>query len=222
MLAAPARAQPTAACAFDRGRASRDNRRLSRLSAVAMSVAPSPAAYARPSLRALLLAVLAMGAVVLLSNVLVQYPINDWLTWGAFPYPAAFLVSDAVNLRFGPRVARRIAWCGFVLAVLLSIWVATPRIAAASCSAFICAQLLDIAVFHRLRAGRWWRAPALATVCSATLDTAIFWSIAFAGSGLPWISWASGDLLVKLMVGTCLLAPFRVLLWRRVGAPPPA
>lgn len=175
--------------------------------------------FACPTLRSLLLAILAMGAVVLSSNVLVQYPINDWLTWGAFTYPAAFLVSDVVNLRFGPQVARRVAWCGFVVAVALSIWVAAPRIAAASCSAFICSQLLDIAVFHRLRTGNWWRAPAVSTLCGATLDTAIFWSIAFAGSGLPWISWATGDLAVKLGMGMFLLAPFRALLRKRMPAP---
>ena len=114
---------------------------------------------------ALVLAVLAMGAVVLLSNVLVQYPINDWLTWGAFSYPVAFLVSNLINRRFGPGPARRVAWIGFAVAVLLSIWVATPRIAIASCSAFIVAQLLDITVFDRLRRGSWWRAPMVATTC---------------------------------------------------------
>ncbi|MGY2436871.1 VUT family protein, partial [Escherichia coli] len=116
--------------------------------------------------RALVLAVLAMGAVVLLSNVLVQYPINDWLTWGAFSYPVAFLVSNLINRRFGPGPARRVAWIVFAVAVLLSIWVATPRIAIASCSAFIVAQLLDITVFDRLRRGSWWRAPMVATTCS--------------------------------------------------------
>lgn len=176
--------------------------------------------FAALTARALLLAVLAMGAVVLLSNVLVQFPINDWLTWGAFSYPLAFLVSNLINRRFGPRAARRVAWCGFALAVLLSLWLATPRIAAASCSAFIAAQLLDITVFDRLRRGTWWRAPLLATLCSATLDTAIFWSVAFADSGLPWISWAAGDLAVKLGMGLFLLAPFRALLWR--SAPPAA
>lgn len=176
---------------------------------------PQPAPVFAPSTpRALLLAVAAMGAVVLVSNVLVQYPINDWLTWGAFSYPLAFLVSNLVNRRFGPRVARRVAWCGFVLAVVLSVWVATPRIALASCSAFIAAQLLDISVFDRLRRGRWWRAPIVATTCSATLDTVVFWSIAFAGMALPWVSWAAGDLAVKLGIGVFLLAPFRALLWR--------
>ncbi|WP_369977224.1 queuosine precursor transporter [Xanthomonas bundabergensis] len=180
----------------------------------------SPPTFAALTPRALLLAVLAMGAVVLLSNVLVQFPINDWLTWGAFSYPLAFLVSNLINRRFGPRAARRVAWCGFALAVLLSIWIATPRIAAASCLAFIAAQLLDITVFDRLRRGRWWRAPIVATTCSATLDTTIFWSIAFAGSALPWVSWAAGDLAVKLGIGVFLLAPFRALLWRT--APPAA
>ncbi|MCD7097869.1 queuosine precursor transporter [Stenotrophomonas sp. MMGLT7] len=177
----------------------------------------SAPSISRFTLRSLLLAVLAMGAVVLASNVLVQYPINDWLTWGAFSYPVAFLVSNLVNLRFGVHAARRVAWCGFALAVLLSVWVATPRIALASCTAFISAQLLDIAVFDRLRAGNWWRAPAVATLCSATLDTTIFWSIAFAGSALPWVSWALGDLGVKLAMGVFLLAPFRALAWRAIS-----
>lgn len=171
-------------------------------------------AFAPLTPRALLLAVLAMGAVVLGSNVLVQYPLNDWLTWGAFSYPVAFLVSNLINRRFGPQAARKVAWAGFALAVVLSVWIATPRIAVASCVAFIVAQLLDITVFDRLRRGNWWRAPMVATTCSATLDTALFWSIAFAGSALPWVSWALGDLAVKLAIGVCLLAPFRALLWK--------
>lgn len=159
-------------------------------------------------------AVLAMGAVVLGSNVLVQFPINDWLTWGAFSYPVAFLVSNLVNRRFGPHAARRVAWAGFGLAVVASVAIATPRIAVASCTAFIASQLLDIKVFDRLRIGSWWRAPFVATLCSATLDTALFWSIAFAGVDLPWVSWAFGDLAVKLGVGVVLLGPFRALLNR--------
>lgn len=168
--------------------------------------------------RSLLLAVLAMGVVVLASNILVQYPINDWLTWGAFSYPVAFLVSNLVNRRFGPAAARRVAWAGFALAVLASVWLATPRIAIGSCSAFIAAQLLDIGVFDRLRHGRWWRAPLVASICSATLDTAIFWSVSFAGQPLPWISWALGDLAVKLAIAVCLLLPFRLALWRGADA----
>ncbi|QBG89552.1 VUT family protein [Xanthomonas oryzae] len=174
----------------------------------------SPPALAPLTARALTWAVLAMGAVVLLSNILVRYPVNDWLTWGAFSYPLALLLSNLINRRFGPRAARMVAWWGFALAVLLSFWLATPRIAAASCSAFIAAQLLDISVFDRLRSGRWWRAPIVATTCSASLDTTIFWSIAFAGAGLPWISWAAGDLAVKLGMGVFLLGRFRALLWR--------
>lgn len=183
------------------------------LSVLPATLHPRPV-FAPMTARARVLAVLAMGAVVLGSNVLVQYPLNDWLTWGAFSYPVAFLVSNLINRRFGPRPARRVAWAGFALAVALSFWIATPRIAAASCLAFIVAQLLDITVFDRLRRGSWWRAPMVATTCSATVDTAIFWSIAFAGSALPWTRWALGDLAVKLAIGVCLLVPFRALLWK--------
>ena len=172
--------------------------------------------------RDLLLAVLAMGVVVLGSNILVMYPINDWLTWGAFSYPVAFLVSNLVNRRFGPAAARKVAWVGFALAVLASIWLATPRIAIGSCLAFIASQLLDIGVFDRLRHGRWWRAPLVASVCSATLDTAIFWSVSFAGQPLPWVSWALGDLAVKLAIAICLLVPFRAALWKMASADTPA
>lgn len=168
--------------------------------------------------RDLLLAVLAMGVVVLGSNILVMYPINDWLTWGAFSYPVAFLVSNLVNRRFGPAAARKVAWAGFALAVLASIWLASPRIAIGSCLAFIASQLLDIGVFDHLRHGRWWRAPLVASVCSATLDTAIFWSVSFAGQPLPWLSWALGDLAVKLAIAICLLVPFRIALWKLAAA----
>lgn len=155
----------------------------------------------------------AMALVVVGSNYLVQFPINDWLTWGAFTYPAAFLVSDLLNRRFGPHAARRVAWAGFGFAVCVSLWAATPRIALASGTAFIVAQLLDIRVFHRLRDGPWWRAPLFAVIPAAVLDTALFFSIAFAGMGLPWVSWALGDLGVKLLVGVFMLAPFRMFMW---------
>lgn len=176
---------------------------------------PAPVSFTPSTPRALLVAVLAMGAVVLLSNVLVQFPINDWLTWGAFSYPLAFLVSNLVNRRFGPGPARRVAWCGFALAVLMSIWVASPRIAAASCLAFIASQLLDIRVFDRLRRGLWWRAPLVATVIAAVLDSIVFWGIAFAGTDGPWLTWALGDLGVKLGVGVLMLLPFRLLIGRQ-------
>jgi uncharacterized PurR-regulated membrane protein YhhQ (DUF165 family) len=164
--------------------------------------------------RAVAAGVLAMAAVVLASNLLVQFPINDWLTWGAFSYPVAFLVSDLVNRRFGPGPARRVAWAGFAVAVAASLWLAPARIAVASGAAFIASQLLDIQVFDRLRRGRWWRAPLVATLAAAALDTAVFWSIAFAGDGGPWVTWALGDLAVKLAVGVLMLLPFRLLIGR--------
>ncbi len=165
----------------------------------------------RPFIRA----ILAMGAIVLSSNILVQFPLNDWLTWGAFTYPVAYLVIDLVNRRYGPVVSRKVAWAGFAVAVLASLLLAPPRIALASGTAYIASQLLDIQVFDRLRQGNWWRAPLVSTVLSATLDTALFWSIAFAGANLPWTSWAAGDLAVKLGIGITMLLPFRIMIRRR-------
>ena len=156
----------------------------------------------------------AMAVVVLASNLLVQYPLNDWLTWGAFTYPVAFLVSELANRRHGPQLAQRIAWVGFAVAIAASLVLAPARIAAASGLAFLLSQWLDIGVFHRLRSGLWWRAPLVATVAAAVLDTAVFWGIAFAGSDLPWITLAVGDLGVKLAIGVLLLLPFRLLMGR--------
>ena len=158
----------------------------------------------------MLLAALAMAAVVLASNILVQFPLNDWLTWGAITYPFAFLVSELANRAHGPAHARRIAYVGFAVAVAASLLLAPPRIALASGLAFACSQLLDIHVFHRLRRGLWWRAPLVATLLAAMLDTAVFWSIGFAGEDLPWVTWALGDLGVKLVMGVGLLLPFRL------------
>jgi uncharacterized PurR-regulated membrane protein YhhQ (DUF165 family) len=159
------------------------------------------------------LAVLAMGVIVVGSNILVQYPINHWLTWGAISYPVAFLVADLLNRRFGPRAARKVAYVGFIAALIVSVWVATPRIALASGLAFLCAQLVDIHVFDRLRHQQWWRAPFLGGVAGATLDTFIFFSVAFAGTGVHWEALLVGDLAVKLAVNTTMLAPFRALMW---------
>lgn len=106
---------------------------------------------------------------------------------------------------------------GFAVAVLASLLLAPPRIAAASGLAFACSQLLDIHVFDRLRQGRWWRAPLVATLLAALLDTAVFWSIAFAGEDLPWVTWAIGDLGVKLAMGVSLLLPFRLWIGRRAA-----
>lgn len=157
----------------------------------------------------------AMAAVVVASNVLVQFPVNDWLTWGAFTYPVAFLVTDLTNRRLGPEAARRVAVAGFVAAVILSIWLATPRIALASGTAFLSAQLLDVTLFDRLRRRPWWQAPLASSTLASTWDTAVFFSLAFAGTGLPWVTWAVGDLGVKLAMALALLIPFRVLMGSR-------
>ena len=194
-----------------------------------------------------LAAVAAMVAVVAASNFLVQYPVavqlgpvnlGDILTWGAFTYPVAFLVTDLTNRAFGPARARLVVVAGFAVAVLLSIWLATPRIAIASGTAFLVAQFLDISIFHRLRNGAWWQAPMFSSLVSSALDTMIFFSLAmapaFAGidaffgmddSSLAfpapllgvgpevqlWVSLGLGDFLVKLALAVILLAPYKSL-----------
>lgn len=175
------------------------------------------ATLARPGVAQFAAAALAMAAVVLASNILVQYPINDWLTWGAITYPVAFLVSELVNRAHGPAQARRVAWVGFAVAVAASLVLAPARIAVASGTAFFLSQWLDIGVFDRLRHGSWWRAPLVATLLAAMLDTAVFWSIAFAGTEGPWVTWALGDLAVKLALGVALLLPFRLLISRQLA-----
>lgn len=189
--------------------------------------------------------VAAMAVVVAASNFLVQFPfayfgLGEILTWGAFTYPIAFLINDLTNRRFGPAVARRVVMVGFVLAMILSVLLASPRIALASGTAFLFAQLLDVAVFDRLRGSAWWRAPLISTLIGSTLDTALFFSLAFAaafsfldtGLGLEdgsltflvplfgmmgvevplWVSLALGDLVVKLLVGLTMLVPYGALI----------
>ncbi len=160
----------------------------------------------------LLLPVGAMTLVVVASNWLVQYPINDVLTWGAITYPFSFLITDLTTRLQGPQRARRVVWVGFALAVLLSVWLATPRIALASGTAFLAGQLLDIQVFQRLRAGSWWRAPLVSSTLGSVVDTLLFFSLAFAGTDLPWHTLAAGDLAVKLLLAVLALAPFRAAL----------
>jgi uncharacterized PurR-regulated membrane protein YhhQ (DUF165 family) len=185
---------------------------------------------------------LAMTLVVIAANVLVQFPFNHFglknvLTWGAFTYPLVFLVSDLTNRRYGKPAARRVAIAGFIVGVFFSVWVATPRIAIASGTAFLVGQFLDITVFGWLRRQSWWRAPLAATMVGSLIDTAIFFSFAFAapfalfdtgfghpdGSlgmivplfGMPaplWISLAAGDLSVKVAMGLLMLAPYGALL----------
>lgn len=158
------------------------------------------------------LGVLAMAVVVTVSNVAVQYPINDWLTWGALTYPVAFLVTDLTNRSLGTSVARRVVYVGFAFAVVLSIYFADWRIALASGSAFLAAQLLDIAIFDRLRKAAWWQAPLVSSGLASAVDTAIFFSLAFAGTGLPWVTWAIGDYGAKIAMALILLLPFRALM----------
>ena len=159
----------------------------------------------------LAVAVVAMGLVVLVSNIAVGFPINDWLTWGAFTYPVAFLVTDLTNRLFGPVSARRVVYAGFGIGVVLSLVFADPRIAVASGTAFLAAQLLDVTIFDRLRRQSWWKAPLISSLLSSIVDTALFFSIAFAGTGLPWPTWALGDLGAKLFMAAALLLPFRIL-----------
>lgn len=195
-----------------------------------------------PLLKNYLPFIAAMALVVVASNILVLHPFDhfgmkDLLTWGAFTYPLAFLVNDLTNRTYGKSTARRVVVAGFVLAVLLSIWLATPRIAIASGLAFLTGQLLDIQVFDRLRRQSWWKAPFLATLFGSVLDTLIFFVLAFSpmlgiidlafgmedGSlgfpatllGMPmalWVSLAIGDFAVKIIVGVISLVPYRALL----------
>lgn len=188
--------------------------------------------------RGLAIAVAAMCVVVAASNVAVQYPftpfgLQDYLTWGAFTYPAAFLITDLTNRHFGARATRRVVFAGFVLAVILSVMLATPRIAFASGTAFLTAQLLDVTVFDRLRGGVWWRAPLISSLLGSALDTVLFFTLAFAGAGLPdatyalaggisapvWMGWAFCDWLVKLACAGAMLVPFRAMMGRIAPLP---
>lgn len=155
---------------------------------------------------------LAMVAIVTVSNVAVQYPINDWLTYGALTYPVSFLVTDLTNRAHGPARTRRVVYAGFAVAVVLSVVLAGWRIALASGTAFLLAQLADVAVFDRLRRLRWWVAPLGSSLLASALDTAFFFTLAFAGTGLPWITWGLGDYGVKAGLALAMLVPFRALM----------
>jgi uncharacterized PurR-regulated membrane protein YhhQ (DUF165 family) len=165
-------------------------------------------------LQALWRPVLAMAIVIVLSNYAVQFPINDWLTWGAFTYPVVFLVTDLTNRACGPRAARRVAWAGFAIAVVASLAVAPWRIAVASGTAFIASQLMDVALFNRWRQANWWKAPLFGSLVASAVDTAIFFFLAFAGTDMDWLLLALGDLAMKLAMSLVLLAPYRALLPR--------
>jgi uncharacterized integral membrane protein (TIGR00697 family) len=200
----------------------------------------------------LIAGIAAMAAVVVASNVLVQFLFGNWLTWGAFTYPFAFLVTDLMNRLHGPSRARRVVFAGFAVGVACSLVgtqiegafgpLVTPRVAIGSGVAFLAAQLVDVAVFDRLREGAWWRAPFVSSLVGSALDTALFFSIAFSaalaplfpgtdvawanerlpllGVGPPaplWVSLAVADFSVKLGLAAAALAPFRALV-RRLAA----
>ena len=161
----------------------------------------------------------AMVVVVTGSNILVQFAISDWLTLAAFTYPISFLVTDLTNRRLGPGAARRVVYSGFAVAVVLSALLATPRIAVASATAFLVAQLLDIHVFNRLRDRQWWTPPLVSSLLGSAIDTTLFFALAFAGTGVPWVTLGLGDFAIKVLMALVLLVPFRGLL--KWTAPPP-
>ena len=193
--------------------------------------------------------IIAMAAIVVASNILVQFLFGNWLTWGAFTYPIAFLVTDVMNRVYGASVARRVVFVGFIVGVICSLIgtqimgefgpLVTLRIAVGSGVAFLTAQLLDVAIFDRLRDGRWWTAPLASTLIGSTVDKALFFTIAFsgalsflepandvswAGEMLPllgagpvsplWVSLAVADWGVKLSLALIALIPFRLIVER--------
>ncbi|NDY96634.1 queuosine precursor transporter [Wenzhouxiangella limi] len=156
----------------------------------------------------------AMVAIVASANYLVQFPVNEWLTWGALTYPISYFVTDLTNRWYGSELARRVVYVGFVLAVILSVWLASPRIALASGTAFLVSQLMDVAIFNRLREHSWWRAPLISSVLGSLVDTALFFALAFYGTDLPWVTLASGDYAVKVAIAGMMLGPYRMLVAR--------
>ena len=165
-----------------------------------------------------------MGVIVLSSNYLVQFPINYYglseiLTYGAFSYPVAFLITDLANRFYGKFVARKIVYFGFFIGIIFTLLFSTDfadlisvRIAIGSGVAFITAQLLDIQIFDRLRKKEWFIAPLTSSFIGSTVDTFLFFSIAFYATGVPWITLSLGDLAVKLFVSLLMLIPFKILL----------
>ena len=160
-----------------------------------------------------------MALVVALSNYLVQFPVNyiglqDVFTYGAFSYPVAFLITDLANRKYGKAVAKRIVYIGFVLGVALTLYFSTDfsnliskRIAIGSGSAFLIAQLFDVQVFDSLRKKVWFVAPLISSLIGSSIDTFLFFSIAFYGTGVNWVTLSLGDLFVKIFVALLMLIP---------------
>ncbi len=196
--------------------------------------------------RGLILGVVAMAAIVVASNILVQFLLGDWLTWGAFTYPFAFLVTDLMNRTYGPALARKVVFAGFVVGVICSLIgtqiilefgpAVSLRIALGSGFAFLVAQLTDVKIFDRLRIGSWWRAPLVSSFIGSSLDTFLFFSIAFSGAFIfldasqpngwarevipmfgigpeapLWVSLAVADFAVKMSLALVALGPYRRL-----------
>ena len=165
-----------------------------------------------------------MGVIVLASNYLVQFPINyygleDLLTYGAFSYPIAFLITDLANRSYGKMVARQIVYIGFAIGISFTLIFSTNfadlislRIAIGSGTAFLFAQLLDVQIFDKLRKSDWFIAPLTSSIIGSSVDTFLFFSISFYATGIPWLTLAFGDLMVKISVALAMLVPFRFLL----------
>lgn len=204
--------------------------------------------------RAHLPGILAMAAIVVASNILVQFLFGQWLTWGAFTYPFAFLVTDLMNRIYGAQAARKVVLAGFIVGIICSLIgtqiigefgpLVTLRIALGSGLAFLCAQLLDVSIFAALRNGRWWRAPLVSTLVGSSVDTVLFFTVAFSaslawlepgndvawanevlpllgyGPAVPlWVSLALADWMVKLSLALIALIPFRLISKRVLSAP---
>ena len=165
-----------------------------------------------------------MGVVVLISNYLVQFPIQHYdlekiLTYGAFSYPVAFLITDLANRSYGKVVARKIVYIGFAIGISFTLLFSTNfadlisiRIAIGSGVAFLVAQLLDVQIFDNFRKNKWYIAPLTSSIIGSTVDTFLFFSISFYATGVPWVTLSLGDLIVKVLVALIMLIPFRLLL----------
>ena len=165
-----------------------------------------------------------MALVVTISNYLVQFPVSyfglqDLLTYGAFSYPVAFLITDLANRKYGKNTAKKIVYLGFALGVIITLYFSTNysnlisiRIAIGSGTAFLAAQLIDVNIFDKLRNKIWFAAPLISSLIGSTIDTFLFFSISFYGTGINWITLSFGDLFVKIFVSLVMLIPFRLLL----------